>query len=210
MTNMNKSRIPGLVLSGAGAVLAAVLLAGCGGGGPVVEQTTAASAAQGSSSSAAGDTTAIGGPGGTAPTDPTSAELKEGTGVANQPPPMLGQGVATDIPVWDAAAEKEAINVASNCMALFTLREYSATAWKATMADCLTPKAKQAWANVRPDLIPVTDILAYATLDADRSNPYWVWATLPTNDGDYRVQLYREGAGKPWLIDLIRPKDLKR
>lgn len=208
MTTTNKPKTAGVVLSVAGTVLAALLLTGCGGG-PVVEETFAAPAPQESSSAAAG-TTSVGGSGGPAPVDPTSTELKEGTGVANQPPPMLGQGVATDIPVWDAAAEKEAVDVASFGMATFAgLRTLPAADWKQSMSHYLTPKAQQAWANVQPGLIPVTDILAMATLDSDRSNPYWVWATLPTNDGDYRVQLYREGAGKPWLIDLIRPKDLK-
>lgn len=207
---MNKTRRRSVVAAAAsvtGSLLAAALLAGCAAGGPVAEQTSTASA--GSSPSADADTSAIGGSGGPAPSDPTNT-VKEGQVVANQPPPMLGQGVVTEIPVWDAAAEKEAIEVASNCMAFFSLTDQSATDWKALMADCLTPKAKQAWANVRPDLIPVKEILAYATLDADRSNPYWVWATVPTNDGDYRVQLYREGIGKPWLIDLIRQKDIKR
>ena len=208
MTTADKTKASGWVLTVAGTVLAAVLLAGCGTGAPVVEETFAAPAAQ---ETAAADTSAIGGSGGPAPKDPTSTELAEGTGVANQPPPMLGQGVVTDVPVWDAAAEKQAVLVASECMGLFTLKDRSAADWKRTMANgCLTPKAQQAWTNVQPDKIPVTDILAMATLDADRSNPYWVWATVPTNDGDYRVQLYREGAGKPWLIDLIRPKELKR
>lgn len=208
---MNKSRRHSLVAVAAsvtGSLLAAALLAGCAAGGPVAEQTSTASA--GSSPSADADTSAIGGSGGPAPSDPTST-VKDGEVVANQPPPMLGQGVVTDAPVWDATAEKEAIDTASNGMALFSLtKDRSAADWKETMDDWLTPKAQQAWANVRPDLIPVKEILAMATLDADRSNPYWVWATVPTNDGDYRVQLYREGSGKPWLIDLIRPKNIKR
>ena len=207
---MNKSRRHSLFAVAAsvtGSLLAAALLAGCAAGGPAAEQTSTASA--GSSPSAEADTSAIGGSGGPAPSDPTST-VKDGEVVANQPPPMLGQGVVTDAPTWDAAAEKEAITVASDCMAFFSLTDQSANDWKGLMAHCLTPKAKDAWANVRPELIPVKEILAYATLDADRSNPYWVWATVPTNDGDYRVQLYREGAGKPWLIDLIRPKNIKR
>ncbi|GAB2714105.1 hypothetical protein ACX801_18005 [Arthrobacter bambusae] len=205
MTKQLMHRIPGTVLSLAGTVLVAVLLAGCASAGPVVEQTQPA-AAQGSPPPSYADATAIGGSGGPAPTDPAGGQVQGGK---NQPPPMQGQGVATDVPVWDAAAEKEAINVASNCMALFTLKDRSAEDWKRTMANgCLTPQAQKAWANVRPDLIPVKEILAMATLDADRSNPYWVWATVPTNDGDYRVQLNRTGAGKPWLIDLIRPKTI--
>lgn len=196
------------VLSATAALIAGLLLAGCSGA-PVVEESFAAPAT--AESSPVADTSAIGGSGGPAPKDPTSTDMKEGTGVANQPPPMLGQGVVTDVPVWDAAAEKAAISVASECLGLFALKDRSAQDWKRTMANgCLTPKAQQAWANVQPDKIPVTEVLAIATLDSDRSNPYWVWATLPTNDGDYRVQLYREGAGKPWLIDLIRPKELKR
>lgn len=199
------------IMSGAGSVaalvLAGVLLAGCAAG-PVAEHSSVSSA--GSSPSADADTSAIGGSGGPAPSDPTST-VEEGQVVANQPPPMLGQGVVTDVPVWDAAAEKDAIDTASNGMALFSLtKDRTAAEWKKTMANWLTPKAQQAWADVRPDLIPVKEIVAMATLDADRSNPYWVWATVPTNDGDYRVQLYREGVGKPWLIDLIRPKNLKR
>lgn len=203
---MTKRSMPGRTGTVLSFVLAGVLLAGCSGA-PVVEETPAAPAAQESSS--AEDTTAIGGSGGPAPKDPTSTELKEGAGVANQPPPMLGQGVVPDAPVWDAAAEKEAIFVASNCLALFGMKNISVADWKAHMAhECMTAKAQEAWANVQPDKIPMTDVMAYGTLDEDRSNPYWVWATLPTDDGDYRVQLYREGAGKPWLIDLIRPKDV--
>lgn len=205
MTNQLMRRITGLVLSLAGAVLAGVLLAGCAAGGPVVEQTPSGTVAQGSLTPSSADTRAIGGSGGPAPTDPAGGQVQGGR---NQPPPMQGQGVVTDVPVWDAAAEKEAINVASYGMSNFALTTITADSWKQGMADYMTPQAQKAWANVRPSLIPVKEILAMATLDPDRSNPYWVWATVPTNDGDYRVQLNRTGAGKPWLIDLIRPKTI--
>ncbi|WP_185751346.1 hypothetical protein [Arthrobacter sp. 31Y] len=70
----------------------------------MVEESFAAPAT--AESSPAADTSAIGGSGGPAPKDPTSTDMKEGTGVANQPPPMLGQGVVTDVPVWGRGRRK--------------------------------------------------------------------------------------------------------
>jgi hypothetical protein len=185
----------------AGLALAAILLSGCGGG-PVINETLdpGAGGAQPVSETPS--------PSESAP-EASSAPLTSGA-PANQPPPPLGEGVATGQPVWDSAAEKAAMGRAQEVMEAFTSTELISHQWQARIKPMLTPRAQQAWSRADLKYFTATSVTGPATLDADRSNPYWIWATVPTNDGDYRVNLNRLGPGEPWLADMIRPVQVKK
>jgi hypothetical protein len=184
-----------------GLALAAIVLSGCGGG-PVVNETLdpgvgrAQSALETPSPSESAQ-------------EASPAPLTTGA-LANQPPPPLGEGVATGQPVWDSAAEQAAIGRAQEVMGAFTSTELISHQWQARIKPMLTPRAQQAWSRADLKYFTATSVTGPATLDADRSNPYWIWATVPTNDGDYKVNLNRLGPGEPWLADMIRPLQVKK
>lgn len=191
-----------------GLAAAAIVLSGCGGG-PVVDETLApgiASTEQAQpnpSPSASGQASPVIS---AAPTPSAVAQDK----VANQPPPMLGEGTVTQTPVWDSAAEQAAVDRAQEVMEAFTSTELISHQWQARIKPLLTPRAQQAWSRADLKYFTATSVSGPAKLDPDKSNPYWVWATVPTNDGDYRVHLNRLAPDAPWLADIIRPLDIKK
>jgi hypothetical protein len=184
-----------------GLALAAIVLSGCGGG-PVVNETLDPGVGR---SQSALETPS---PSESAQ-EASPAPLTTGA-PANQPPPPLGEGVATGQPAWNSAAEQAAIRRAQEVMGAFTSTELISHQWQSRIKPMLTPRAQQAWSRADLKFFTATSVTGPATLDADRSNPYWIWATVPTNDGDYRVNLNRLGPGEPWLADMIRPLQVKK
>lgn len=191
-----------------GALTAGLLLSGCGGIGPVVDQTSPAS----SSASAAAGTL------GAAPTaSPSGAAGRPSPSAtpsgmfAPEPPPQLGQGVDTSAPVWDARAAQDAEERALEVMVAFTNTKASKNDWVARIKPMLTNRAQNAWSDPGLSAFTATGVTGPARLELESPpNPYWVWAVVPTNDGDYRVRLNKAGPASHWLADIIRPAQLKK
>ena len=178
------------------AVIVAGLLAGCGGGTTESQPTTHSTPAP---TKATPD-----------PIPPGATVGPDGNiyGTVPTPPPMAAPTLAP--PTWDKQSEYDAIAEAESVMRLYATPDSpSAYAWHQSVDSHLTPRAKEALANVHPQYIPAHKLTGQAALDPDRSNPYQIWSTVPTDAGDYRILLIRSGAGQKWKADIIEPKNLK-
>jgi hypothetical protein len=186
-----------------GAALALVFLTGCGGG-PVVDVTSPPETAAQPTGTVTGTT------GEPAPGNGSASASVSQPFTGNPAPPMQGQGVETAQPAWNADAERAALVAADDVMRAFTATTLTSSQWQARIKPLLTPRAQQAWSRADLKYFTATSVTGQPRLDEDRSNPYFVWASVPTNDGDYRVHLNRLEPGAPWLGDMIRPLQLKR
>jgi hypothetical protein len=119
--------------------------------------------------------------------------------------------VVSGAPVWDQLAAQGAEEAALEVMAVFTNTKLDKDEWVAWIKPMLTGRAQQAWSNPGLSAFAATSVTGSPRLEVESpANPYWVWAVVPTNDGDYRVHLNRTKTGAPWLADMIRPAQLKK
>ena len=123
--------------------------------------------------------------------------------------PQVSVSEAPKAPVWDAGSEEGARKAAVVAMSSYARPGVAAEAWRQDMGPLLTGRARAAWARMQPQFLTVSKVTGAAVLDAGRSNPYWIWVSVPTDDGVYRVYLNRSQAGSPWLVDRLQPAQLK-
>lgn len=201
-TRMKHVLVSGLIITG-------ISLGGCSvisGPQVTVTGTPTPSPAAASSTAATGTGTV------SAPPSPTAAG--EGAaggsvpllkGAAPQPPPMLGASAIPVEPVWDSASKVDAKNTAVKILGLYARPSIDPWTWKHELFPLLTLRAQDAWRNVDPSYLPVSNVTGNPELLIDTTNSYWVWVNVETNDGLYRVQLHREGGADPWLGNVIGP-----
>ncbi|WP_245702930.1 hypothetical protein [Arthrobacter subterraneus] len=120
------------------------------------------------------------------------------------------QAPDTDVPEnpeWTPEAEEAAKEVAVNAMRDFARPEVEETQWANDFARWLTPDATVSYSSVDPANVPVTEVTGPATLEIDEANGFGVIATVPTDIGDYRVQLLRQGQDEPWKVNRLYPPE---
>ena len=120
------------------------------------------------------------------------------------------QAPDTDVPEnpeWTPEAEDAAKEVAVNAMRDFARPDVEETLWANDFARWLTPDATTAYSSVDPANVPVTEVTGPATLEIDEANRFGVIATVPTDIGDYRVQLLRQGQDEPWKVNRLYPPE---
>lgn len=120
------------------------------------------------------------------------------------------QAPLTDVPEnpeWTPESEAAAKEVAENAMRDFARPEVEETQWANDFARWLTPEATTAYSAVDPANVPVTEVTGPATLEIDETNGFGVVATVPTDIGDYRVQLLRQGQDEPWKVNRLYPPE---
>lgn len=121
--------------------------------------------------------------------------------------PQASEIDVPDNPQWtlkDADAAKE---VAEDALADFARPGLDETQWANDFARWLTPKAVTAYSAVDPANVPVSDVTGPATLEIDESNGFGVIATVPTDIGDYGVQLLRQSQNEPWKVNRLYPPE---
>lgn len=111
---------------------------------------------------------------------------------------------------WQPGDEEAAKDTAVNALRDFARPDLQETQWSNDFARWLTPEATTAYSAVDPANVPVTKVTGLATLDIDEANGFGVMATVPTDIGDYGVQLLRQGQDEPWKVNrLYPPEDAK-
>lgn len=110
-------------------------------------------------------------------------------------------------PQWVPGDEEAAKGVAVNAMRDFARPGLDETQWANDFARWLTPKATTAYSSVDPANVPVTEVTGPATLEMDEANGFGATATVPTNIGDYRVEMLRQGQDEPWKVNRLYPPE---
>ncbi|WP_253907901.1 hypothetical protein [Arthrobacter sp. H20] len=110
-------------------------------------------------------------------------------------------------PEWTPEDEDAAKQVAEDALADFARPDVEETQWANDFARWLTPDATTAYSAVDPANVPVTEVTGPATLDIDETNGFGVIATVPTDIGDYGVQLLRQGQDEPWKVNRLYPPE---
>ena len=120
------------------------------------------------------------------------------------------QAPDTDVPTnpkWLPQDEEAAKEVAVNALNDFARPEMEEIQWANDFARWLTPEATTAYSAVDPANVPVTEVTGPAVLDIDDTNGFGVMATVPTDVGDYGVQLIRQGQDEPWKVNRLFPPE---
>jgi hypothetical protein len=107
-------------------------------------------------------------------------------------------------PVTGAAADAAAAAAAEQVMAAFARPGVDAATWFTDLAPLLTPSAQTAYLGRVGAEVPSRAVTGAPRL-TESPSAYLAYATVPTDVGEYRVLLVREGEGSPWLAETITP-----
>ncbi|SDI70458.1 hypothetical protein SAMN04488693_11931 [Arthrobacter subterraneus] len=110
-------------------------------------------------------------------------------------------------PEWLPGDEEAAKDVAVNAMRDFARPNVEEKQWANEFARWLTPKATADYSAVDPANVPATEVTGPASLEIDRANGFGATATVPTDVGDYQVQLLRQGQDEPWKVNRLYPPE---
>lgn len=102
--------------------------------------------------------------------------------------------------VWDDAARTEAVDAAVKAMGLYARPGMSPAVWIGDLRPLLTLEALEAYTGTDPSSVPVRAVSGPGRIVADPSNGYGCHVLVPTDAGEYDVQLVRAGAGSPWKV----------
>lgn len=109
-------------------------------------------------------------------------------------------------PTDDAASRTAAEMVAAAAMTSFVRVDLTAEDWLSQLSTHLTADAASAYYGTDPLEVPVRAITGPARWDGSTS-AYLTNVVVPTEVGDYRLLLVRDGQGSPWLVQTITPPD---
>lgn len=108
-------------------------------------------------------------------------------------------------PVSTAAASlTSAADTAAELLALFCRPGTERQEWIDALFPFLTENAGTAYGTVDPRTIPCSAVTGAATLEAG-ANDFYAVAILPTDAGNYRIELERRDVDAPWLALRIQP-----
>lgn len=141
------------------------------------------------------------GPPASTPTAAAPVSLSTG----GQPQAPGGTAPATLGIPWDQASRTAALATATKAMALYARPKAPAAAWIQDLGQLMTPQAAADYQDTDPAGIPATRITGTGQLRIDPGNGYGCHAVVPTDAGDYDVQLLRTAAGAPWQVNRITP-----
>lgn len=110
-------------------------------------------------------------------------------------------------PQWLPGDEDAAKEVAVNAMRDFARPDVEETRWANDFARWLTPNATASYSSVDPANVPVTEVTGPASVHIDETNGFGATATVPTDIGDYRVQLLRQGQDEQWKVNRLYPPE---
>jgi len=114
------------------------------------------------------------------------------------PPPTLGIG-------WDEASKTAALDTASKAMTLYARPTVTDKVWIQDLGQLLTTQATADYQYVDPTNIPATKVTGTGQLRIDEANGFGCHVLVPTDAGDYDVQLLRSAADKPWQVNRFTP-----
>jgi|GEM_PF-6054514 len=122
-------------------------------------------------------------------------------------PPQPGPA-ATGTPLsWSPRAKDQAIRAATDLMGVLAKPETRAnrTAFNKALEGRLTEPARKLWARADPSKLQLNKVRGPALLEAGwQENPYWAWASVPANDGTWRLHLHRTPTDPAWKVDSMQ------
>lgn len=91
-------------------------------------------------------------------------------------------------------------------MAAFLRVDLDADSWLTGLSEHLSPTARAAYVGTDPLEVPARTLTGPAVYEPSTS-AYLATVVIPTDVGDYRLLLSREGQGAPWLTETLTPPD---
>ena len=109
-------------------------------------------------------------------------------------------------PSDDTASRAAAVTAAEATMAAFLRVDLDADTWLTGLSEHLSPTARAAYVGTNPLEVPARTLTGPAVYEPSTS-AYLATVVIPTDVGDYRLLLSREGQGAPWLTETLTPPD---
>jgi len=106
---------------------------------------------------------------------------------------------------WDEASKTAALDTATTAMTLYARPTVTDKAWIQDLGQILTTQATADYQYVDPTNIPATKVTGTGQLRIDETNGFGCHVVIPTDAGDYDVQLLRSAADKPWQVNRFTP-----
>lgn len=89
-------------------------------------------------------------------------------------------------------------------MAAFLQVELDPESWLTQLSPHLSPTARAAYFGTDPLEVPARQVTGPARYEGSTS-AYLATVVVPTDVGDYRLLLVREGQDAPWLVETLTP-----
>jgi len=137
----------------------------------------------------------------TSPAVPAPPSLSAG----GKPQAPGGTAPATLGIAWDEASKTSALDTATKAMTLYARPTVTDKAWIQDLGQILTAQATADYQYVDPANIPATKITGTGRLTIDENNGFGCHVAVPTDAGNYDVQLLRSAADKPWQVNRFTP-----
>lgn len=122
--------------------------------------------------------------------------------------PGASSPTALGIP-WDEAGRTAAVDTGAKAMALYARPGVGAEAWIGDLRRLLTPDALEAYTGTDPSQVPARAVTGPGRIIADPTDGYGCHVLVPTDAGEYDVQLVRSGASSPWKVARIAVPEKK-
>ncbi|MEW1808419.1 hypothetical protein [Pseudarthrobacter sp. NPDC080039] len=139
------------------------------------------------------------------PSVSTSATSPATLSAGGKPQAPGGTAPATLGIAWDEASKTAALDTATKAMTLYARPTVTDKEWIQDLGQILTTQATADYQYVDPANIPVTKITGTGQLKIDENNGFGCHVVVPTDAGDYDVQLLRSAADKPWQVNRFTP-----
>jgi hypothetical protein len=106
---------------------------------------------------------------------------------------------------WDEPSKAAALETATKAMTLYARPTVTDKVWIQELGQLLTAQATADYQYVDPANIPAKKITGTGKLTVDENNGFGCHVVIPTDAGDYDVQLLRSAADKPWQVNRFTP-----
>lgn len=145
------------------------------------------------------------------PSQTTSTATDRPTATAPEPQQTATEDLDGDAsheplspPTWDETSRAAASTAAVAAVGAWARPDLDYDAWLTNLTPYLRESGRQTFASVDPAFIPATATTGEAVLENEDS-PWLATLLVPTDAGDVRVLLVRDGAQAPWLLERIDP-----
>lgn len=110
------------------------------------------------------------------------------------------------LPTQDATSSAAAVDLAQRAMTAFARPTLDDDQWFTDLGPLLTPAARSAYVGTDPAEVPARAVTGPGRA-ADSPSAFLAYVVVPTDVGDYRLLLSREGGDADWLVETITAPD---
>lgn len=129
---------------------------------------------------------------------PTTVDGPNDAAMSAPPAPVL--------PTQDAASSAAAVDLAQRAMTAFARPTVDPETWLTELSSLLTPAVRSAYVGTDPDEVPAHAVTGPGRAE-DSPSAFLAYVVVPTDVGDYRLLLSREGGDAGWLVETITAPD---